>query len=292
MNTVNDAADIFVLQNIKPKRLTASNTTFFQRVALGSKSKVEFPSADGTPIEAFITTPPDFTEGRRYPTVLGIHGGPVGQFAWGYDFPTQFLAANGYVIVEPNPRGSTGRGQAFIRGIYQNWGVTDYDDVIAAVDHAVNLGYADPDRLAVFGYSYGGYMTNVVITRTGRFRAAASGAGHSLIIANYGHDIYQKWYNWELGVPWENRDLYDRMSPLLQVGRVQTPTIFLGGREDWNVPVLNAELFYQSLKQRGIPAQLVVYPDTHHSNWDEEYERDFNTRIVGWFDKYVKMAAQ
>jgi dipeptidyl aminopeptidase/acylaminoacyl peptidase len=292
MNTVNDAADIFVLQNIKPKRLTASNTTFFQRVALGKKSKVEFLSPDGTRIEAFITMPPDFVQDRRYPTVLGIHGGPVGQFAWGYDFGTQFLAANGYVVVEPNPRGSTGRGQAFIRGIFQNWGVTDYDDVIAAVDHAVNLGYADPDRLAAFGYSYGGYMTNVVITRTDRFRAAASGAGHSLIIANYGHDIYQKWYNWELGVPWENRDLYDRMSPLLQVGRVLTPTIFLGGREDWNVPVLNAELFYQSLKQRGIPTQLIVYPDTHHSNWDEEYERDFNTRIVAWFDKYVKMAAQ
>ena len=92
-------------------------------------------------------------------------------------------------------------------------------------------------------------------------------------------------------MPWENRDLYDRMSPLLQAGRVQTPTIFLGGREDWNVPVLNAELFYQSLRQREIATQLVVYPDTHHSGWDEEYEKDFNTRIVGWFDKYVKMTA-
>jgi dipeptidyl aminopeptidase/acylaminoacyl peptidase len=153
----------------------------------------------------------------------------------------------------------------------------------------VSIGISDPERLAVTGYSYGGYMTNVVITRTERFRAAASGAGHSLIIANYGHDIYQKWYNWELGVPWENRDKYDKHSPLLQVGQVQTPTIFLGGREDWNVPVLNAELFYQSLRQRGIPTQLVVYPDTHHSDWDEEYDKDFITRIVGWFDKYVKM---
>jgi dipeptidyl aminopeptidase/acylaminoacyl peptidase len=222
-------------------------------VSLGSKSKVDFSSPDGTRVEAFITTPPDFVQGRRYPTVLSIHGGPVGQFTWGYDFGTQFLAANGYVVVEPNPRGSTGQGQTFIRGIYQSWGKTDYDDVIAAVDHAVSIGISDPERLAVTGYSYGGYMTNVVITRTDRFRAAASGAGHSLIIANYGHDIYQKWYNWELGVPWENRDLYDKMSPLLQVGRVQTPTIFLGGREDWNVPVLNAELFYQSLRQRGIP---------------------------------------
>lgn len=291
MNTSNDAADIYVVQKKVPLRLTDINAAFFNRVSLGNKNKVEFSSADGTRVEAFITTPPDFVQGGRYPAVLSIHGGPVGQFTWGYDFGTQFLAANGYAVVEPNPRGSTGQGQAFIRGIYLNWGITDYPDVIAAVDHAVSLGIADPERLAVTGYSYGGYMTNVVITRTDRFRAAASGAGHSLIVANYGHDIYQKWYNWELGVPWENRDLYDRMSPLLHVGRVQTPTIFLGGREDWNVPVLNAELFYQSLRQRGIPTQLVVYPDTHHSGWSEEFEKDVNTRMVGWFDKYVKMTA-
>lgn len=290
MNTANDAADIYVLQSAKLRRLTETNSAFFGQVSLGNKSKLEFASPDGTRVEAFLTTPPGYVEGRRYPAVLNIHGGPVGQFAWGYDFGAQFLAANGYAVIEPNPRGSTGQGQAFIRGIYRNWGITDYDDVIAAVDHAMSLGIADPERLAVTGYSYGGYMTNVVITRTARFRAAASGAGHSLIIANYGHDIYQKWYNWELGVPWENRDLYDRMSPLLQAGNVQTPTIFLGGREDWNVPVLNAELFYQSLRQRGIPTQLVVYPDTHHGGWDEAYEKDFNSRIVDWFDNYVKMS--
>ena len=135
--------------------------------------------------------------GRRYPTLLHIHGGPVDQFAYGYDFERQYLAASGYVVVQPNPRGSTGRGQDFVRGIYRNWGITDYDDVIGAVDHVIGMGIADPDRLGVLGYSYGGYMTNVVITRTNRFKAAASGAGHSLIVANYGHDIYQQWYNWE-----------------------------------------------------------------------------------------------
>jgi dipeptidyl aminopeptidase/acylaminoacyl peptidase len=191
-------------------------------------------------------------------------------------------------VVEPNPRGSTGRGRDFVRAIYRTWGITDYDDVIAAVDHAVAAGYADPDRLAVFGYSYGGYMTNTVITRTDRFKAAASGAGHSLIVANYGHDIYQKWYNWELGVPWENREKYDALSPLLQAGKVTTPTIFLGGREDWNVPVLNAELFYQSLRRRGIDTQLVVYPDTHHGDWSAEFEKDYAERVLGWFDKYLK----
>ncbi|HEU4517367.1 MAG TPA: S9 family peptidase, partial [Steroidobacteraceae bacterium] len=240
----NKGTEIATFTRGRERALTAVNEAFHARVALGAKETVSFKAPDGTEVQAFVTKPPDFTPGRRYPTVLNIHGGPVGQFGWGFDFKPQYLAANGYVVVEPNPRGSTGRGQAFVRAIYQTWGITDYDDLIAAVDHAIAQGYADPERLAVTGYSYGGYMTNTVITRTDRFKAAASGAGHSYIAANYGHDIYQKWYNWELGAPWENREKYDRLSPLLQAGRVTTPTIFLGGREDWNVPLLNAELFY------------------------------------------------
>ncbi len=284
----NGATELYRVAKGGLERLTRINDEFLASVAIGSKEKVRFRSADGTEVEALVTKPPGFVAGRKYPTILHIHGGPVGQFAWGYDVKTQFFAANGYVVVEPNPRGSTGRGAKFVSAIYQTWGITDYDDLIAAVDHAVAAGYADPDRLAVFGYSYGGYMTNTVITRTTRFKAAASGAGHSLIHANYGHDIYQKWYNWELGVPWENREKYDRLSPLLQVGLVTTPTIFLGGRDDWNVPLLNAELFYQSLRQRGVDSQLVVYPDTHHGGWSPEFERDYNERVLGWFDRHLK----
>ena len=152
----------------------------------------------------------------------------------------------------------------------------------------IGQGYADPDRLGVTGYSYGGYMTNTVITRTDRFKAAASGAGHSFIAANYGHDIYQKWYSWELGPPWENREAYDRLSPLLHAGKVTTPTIFLGGRDDWNVPVLNAELFYQSLRARGVDTQLVVYPGMHHTGWSEEFDKDYLRRVREWFDKFLK----
>lgn len=281
-----DAGDIYFISGKKPSRLTNANADYLASLDLGSKVRVEFPSADGTTIEAFITRPAG-TRGPM-PAVLDIHGGPVGQFTWGYDFGAQFLAANGYVVIQPNPRGSTGRGQSFINAIHGAWGVVDYDDVIAAVDHAVKLGDADPDRLAVTGYSYGGYMTNVVITKTQRFKAAASGAGHSHIVANYGHDIYQKWYHWELGEPWENPKGYETMSPLLRADKVTTPTIFLGGREDWNVPVLSAELFYQMLRRRGIPARLVVYPGTHHSDWREEFGKDYQQRLVAWFDQYVK----
>jgi dipeptidyl aminopeptidase/acylaminoacyl peptidase len=287
VETGNRAPELHVFSGGRERALTRLNVDFHARVALGGKVSVSFKAPDGTEVQAFVTKPPGFVPGRRYPTVLHIHGGPVGQFGWGFDFKPQYLAANGYLVVEPNPRGSTGRGEDFIRAIYRTWGITDYDDVIAAVDHVIALGWADPERLAVTGYSYGGYLTNVVITRTDRFKAAASGAGHSYIVANYGHDIYQKWYNWELGPPWENREKYDRLSPLLQAGRVRTPTIFLGGREDWNVPVINAELFYQSLRKKGVPSELIVYPDAHHGGWPREFERDYLERVKAWFDRYL-----
>jgi len=287
---MNDAPELHSVAKGRALRLTGINEAYLQTVVRGAKEKVEFKSPDGTAVEAFVTRPPTYQAGRRYPTLLDIHGGPVGQFAYGFDFEAQYLAANGYVVVQPNPRGSTGRGQAFIRGIYQNWGITDYDDVIASVDHVIGMGVADPDRLGVLGYSYGGYMTNVVITRTNRFKAAASGAGHSYIVGNYGHDIYQQWYNWELGPPWENREKYDRLSPLLRADQVQTPTLFLGGRDDWNVPILNAELFYQSLRKRGIDTQLVVYPGMHHSDWTDEFQKDFLLRNRQWFDKHLGMS--
>lgn len=288
MQGKNDLLDIFRLHGRKLTQLSRVNDELFAEIFIGEKRKVTFASRDGTEIDAFITTPRDYEAGKRYPTVLKIHGGPVAQFAWGYAFETQYLAANGYVVVEPNPRGSTGFGQDFIRAIYRTWGITDYDDVIAAIDYAIDAGIADPERLAVTGYSYGGYMTNTVITSTGRFRAAASGAGHSLIEANFGHDIYQQWYVWELGVPWAHRERYDRLSPFLRAGNITTPTIFLGGRIDWNVPVLNAELMYQAMQVRGIDTELVVYPGAHHGGWPTAYENDYLSRMVDWFDRYLK----
>ncbi len=280
--------DVHLLQGKSLQKLTHLNADYFARILVSPQQKVSFPSRDGTIVEAFITTPPDYDPAKRYPTILNIHGGPVGQFAWGYSFSTQYFAANGYVVVEPNPRGSSGFGEDYVRAIFRTWGITDYDDVIAAVDYAIAAGFADPDRLAVTGYSYGGYMTNVVITETGRFAAAASGAGHSLIEANFGHDIYQQWYTWELGVPWEDRENFDRLSPFLRVGKVTTPTLYLGGRVDWNVPILNAELMYQALQVRGIDTELVVYPDSHHGGWATEYEQDYLRRVTAWFDRYLK----
>lgn len=287
LNRENDAPELYRLRNGNLTKLTGVNDAYLASVTLGTKEKITYESDDGTIVEAFVVKPPGFREGQRYPTILDIHGGPVAQFTWGYDFDAQFMASKGYLVVQPNPRGSTGRGQAFVEAIYETWGITDYPDMVGAVDRTIELGYTDPDAMAVTGYSYGGYGTNVVITRTDRFKAAASGAGHSYIVANYGHDIYQRWYNWELGAPWENREKYDRLSPLLQAGNVTTPTLFYGGQVDWNVPILNSELFYQSLRRKGVDTELVVYPDMHHGNWDSRFEKDVLERKIAWFDRYL-----
>jgi len=274
------------------RQLTHVNDDLLSQLKLGELEKVRFPSRDGTEIESFVVKPPDFDPNRKYPTLLSIHGGPVSQYTYGYSFGPQFYAAQGYLVVLPNPRGSTGRGEKFCKAIYQGWGVKDYEDVIAAVDHVIKLGYADPNRLGVTGYSYGGFMTNVVITQTNRFKAAVSGAGHSLFIANFGHDIYQKWYVWELDLPWKNRQLWEKLSPLNQIYKVTTPTLFACGQKDWNVPVLNSELMYQSLKRLGVETQLVVYPNSHHGGWEKQYSRDFYQRTLAWMDKYLKTDQQ
>jgi dipeptidyl aminopeptidase/acylaminoacyl peptidase len=284
----NGTGELYSFDHKQLRQLTHVNDDLLSQLKLGELEKVRFNSRDGTEVESFVVKPPDFDPNQKYPTLLSIHGGPVSQHSWGYSFAPQFYAAHGYVVVLPNPRGSTGRGEKFRKAIFQGWGYKDYEDVMAAVDHVIELGYADPDRLGVTGYSYGGFMTNVAITRTDRFKAAVSGAGHSLFIANYGHDIYQKWYVWELGLPWENRQLWEKLSPLNHVHKVTTPTIFLCGQKDWNVPVLNSELMYQSLRRLGVEAQLVVYPNSHHGGWKKQYSRDYIQRALAWMDKYLK----
>ena len=284
----NLAGNIYSLRRGKVTQVTDHNREFFDQVQLGEKTKVRIDGTDGTRIDTFITTPPDYEPGHAYPAILKIHGGPQSQFEWGFGFDAQYYASQGYVVIEPNPRGSTGRGQDFLNSIYQAWGVPDYLDVMAAVDYAIEQGIADPEKLAVTGFSYGGYMTNVVITETDRFKAAASGAGGSHAESMFGHDMYLYWYLWELGVPWENREKYDVFSPFLRAGNVTTPTMFLGGRIDWNMPISNAEIFYQALKVQDIDSELIVYPEMHHGGWPDRFWKDYLTRVVGWFDNYIE----
>ena len=281
-------AELFLFSSDELTRLTRTNEDLLNELSLAEVRNVTFPSADGTEVEGFIFTPPNYDSGEKYPTILRIHGGPVSQYDFGFNSDAQLLAANGYVVVISNPRGSSGYGQDFSAALFANWGVPDFEDVMAAVDYAIAEGYSDPERLGVGGWSYGGILTNYVITKTDRFEGAITGASEVNYIANYGHDHYQFWWENELGLPWENKEAWEKISPWENVDKIVTPTLVMGGKEDWNVPIQNSEQLYQALKRRGIDTQLVVYPDESHGISRPSFRKDRWERYLDWYDDYVR----
>ncbi|MCH8059354.1 MAG: S9 family peptidase, partial [Proteobacteria bacterium] len=252
--------EIFAVGDVSITQISFVSQSILGKLALASLEKHTLQSEDGTDIDTFITFPPGYKKGKAYPGILMIHGGPQSQYDYGFDYEAQLLAAQGYVVVMPNPRGSYGYGQAFAEAIYQDWGGIDYEDVMAAMDFAIAAGWVDEDRMGVYGWSYGGMMTNHVITKTDRFKAAITVASATLYAANYGHDQYQRWWEEELRLPWlkENREKWERISPFYKLDKVTTPTLIAGGEDDWNIPILNSEQLYIALKRQGVPTELIV----------------------------------
>ncbi len=269
-------------------RLTKINDAFLAGITLGRVERFKARSADGTMIDGFLTHPPTPQSGARVPAILRIHGGPVSQYTTGFELEWQMLAAKGYAVIAANPRGSSGHGRDFSRAIWADWGNKDFEDVMAAVDHVVSMGVADPERLGVGGWSYGGILTNYVITKTTRFKGAISGASEVNYLANYGHDHYQREWEAELGLPWEKTDLWIRLSPFYNVRNIKTPTLILCGQDDWNVPLINSEQLYQALRRIGVPTELVIYPGQGHGISRPSYQKDRFERYVAWYDKHVK----
>ncbi len=271
------------------RRLTHVNDELVDTIELVDAEEERFMSTDGTTeIQALVYKPPNFNPKRRYPTIFWLHGGQENQDDVGFNFRIKLFAAHGYVVVSPNVRGSGGRGYDFALANWRQWGKYDSLDVLAAADHMETLGYVDPKRLGIGGWSYGGILTNYVITTSNRFAGAVSGAGNGLWITNYGHDRYRYWYETELGRPWEDREVWEKASPFNKVQNITTPTLFIGGEKDWNVPIINSEQMYQGMKSLGREALLVVYPDAHHGVRRPIYQRDLLGRFLHWFDKYVK----
>jgi dipeptidyl aminopeptidase/acylaminoacyl peptidase len=270
------------------RRLSTVNDAFLKGIRLGTVERFKAKSADGTLVDGFLTRPPDAPAGTRLPTVLRIHGGPVDQFSTAFELEWQMLAGAGYAVVAANPRGSSGYGTAFSRAIWADWGNKDFQDVMAAVDHVVAMGVADGDRLGVGGWSYGGILTDYVITKTGRFKAAISGASEANYLSNYGTDHYQYEWETELGLPWRNVERWVKLSPWFAIENVTTPTLLMGGADDMNVPLLNSEQLYQALRRLGRETELVIYPGQNHGIRRPSYVKDRYQRYIDWYGRFLR----
>jgi dipeptidyl aminopeptidase/acylaminoacyl peptidase len=286
--TLDRPDELYAIPAGKLTQITNTNDTLISQLKLSHSEYVHFKSKDGTTVSGYLYKPVDYVQGKKYPTILRLHGGPVWAYYAEFDHLPQLLAANGYVVLFPNPRGSTGYGQDFSKAIWADWGNKDFQDDMAMVDYAIEQGIADPQKLAVGGWSYGGISTDFIIAQTSRFKAAVSGAGSALFTSMYGHDHYQRDYETELGYPWENKALWEKVSPFYRVNHITTPTLFMGGEIDWNVPILGGEQMYQALKRLGRTTELVVYPGEYHEFKTPSHIKDRLERYLAWYAHYVK----
>ncbi len=284
------ATEVYVFENGALRQFTHQNDALVAELDLGKTEEVSFKSKDGTEIHGLLTYPAGYQKGTKVPLLLRIHGGPNGQDQHQLSLERQWFAANGYAVLAVNYRGSSGRGQKFSRAIWADWGHYEVDDLRAGVDHVIAMGVADPDKLGVGGWSYGGILTDYMIASDPRLKAATSGAGTAFTVAFYGTDQYIIQYDYEIGPPWEPKawETYQKISyPFLHADRIKTPTLFLGGERDFNVPVQGSQQMYQALRSLGVETQLIIYPNEFHGINRPSYVRDRLERYLAWYDKYI-----
>jgi dipeptidyl aminopeptidase/acylaminoacyl peptidase len=273
------------------EKLTAVNAAFAGTAP--ATELLRYRSKDGLDLEGLVVKPKDYQEGQRYPLLVVIHGGPSGVFSYGFTprrgaYPLHAFAEQGYVLFLPNPRGSGSYGQRFRRANFKDWGYGDYRDIMRGVDRLVRQGVADPERLGVMGWSYGGYMTSWIVSQTDRFQAASMGAGLSNLVSMYGTtDIPEFMASHFGGRPWEDMREYLRHSAINFVGNAKTPTLIQHGGEDRRVPLSQGEEFYRALKKVGVPVEMVVYPRQPHGIREPKLLQDAMERNLNWFNKWL-----
>ena len=267
--------------------LTHHSDSFLAPLKLADVRVFQSQSADGTKVSGYYYLPD--SADKKLPLILYIHGGPVSQDALGFDLTRQILAGGGYVVAAVNYRGSNGRGVGYSKTISADWGNKEVMDLHGAVDWLVQQGIVDSSRMGVAGWSYGGILTDYLIASDTRFKAASSGAGTGFTLSLYGVDQYVNQYMNEIGPPWKAIDKYLQIGyPLLKADRIKTPTLFMSGEKDFNVPTAGSEQMYQALRTLGVPTELIVYPGQFHGISIPSYQRDRLERWRAWFDRYLK----
>jgi dipeptidyl aminopeptidase/acylaminoacyl peptidase len=260
---------------------------------MGRTEVLQWKSTGGFEIEGLLTYPVDYQAGKPYPLILNVHGGPSGVYQQRFTgnpstYMIQTFAQQGYAILRPNPRGSSGYGKDFRFANFKDWGYGDYDDLMAGVDKVIEMGVADPDKLFLMGWSYGGYMTSFVVTRTDRFKAASMGAGlPNLVSMVTTTDIPDYLAAHMGGEVWDDYDTYEKHSAMYRIKNVTTPTQVIHGAQDLRVPFTQGQEFYVALYRRGVPTEMVVYPRTPHGPREPKFLMDVTPRILAWFKKHA-----
>jgi dipeptidyl aminopeptidase/acylaminoacyl peptidase len=279
--------EIYSFQNSTTKRLTHLQDRFVTHFKKGYHKGFQSVSADGTLVSGVLHLPD--SNAKKLPLILFIHGGPVAQDDYSFDMTSRIYAQAGYAVATVNYRGSSGRGVAFTNAIYGDWGNKEVVDIIGAADYLIKEGVADPNRLGIAGWSYGGILSNYTIATDKRFKAAVSGAGSSLMMSVYGSDQYIAQYEEEIGKPWENPKKWEALSyPFYKVKEIKAPTLFMASQADFNVPVIGAEQMYQAFKSEGIPTELIIYPNQNHGINVPSYIVHRHNAHINWFNKYLK----
>ncbi len=295
MQTANTPPEAFVIKTgtVSPVQISHANEDFV-RMPVGRTDVIKWKSRDGREIEGLLTYPNDYKAGTKVPLILNVHGGPAGNFNKSYIggrgvYPIASFASRGYAILRANPRGSSGYGTEFRRANMKDWGGMDYQDLMTGVDKVIEMGVADPNRMGVMGWSYGGYMTSWIVTQTKRFKAASAGAPvTNLMSFNGTADIPAFVPDYFGGQAWEIPEVYAKHSAMFNIKGVTTPTLIEQGDADQRVPISQGYEFYNALKQQGVPTRMIVLPRQPHGPTEPKMQIAAMQANLDWFDKYLK----
>jgi dipeptidyl aminopeptidase/acylaminoacyl peptidase len=258
-----------------------------EKIRLAKVEVIKWQNRDRQWIEGVLTLPVDYAPGKKYPLILNPHGGPSGAVTESFSSTSQFFAGNGFMILQPNFRGSSNYGQEFLNANRGYWGIRDYDDCMTGVDFCIEQGWADPDRLICYGWSYGGYMSFWIVTQTDRFKAVSPGAGLSNLYSMYSTTDIPHYLSWFFGTPWDFEEKYEKLSAIRFVKQVKSPVLIMHGANDARVPPEQSVEFYQALRDLGKDVTFIRYPRERHGIREPRHQMDRLRRYLFFFAKHV-----